>query len=382
MTSTGVPHTLVRPIASGLAPSIGRVIAHIDMDAFFASVELLRRPELRGKPVIVANGRSARSRGVVMTASYEARKFGVGSAMSLAEAHRRCPGAILVPSDIDFYRRASRAVMSILGEFSESVEVAGLDEAYLDLSASPTPRTRARELKRRVREATGLTCSVGLGDNKLLAKLASDLEKPDGLSILCESEMPERVEDANVRVIPGCGPKTAERLSALGIETVGQLARGPESALAEALGESQARSLLDRANGRDGREIETGREPKSESRETTFAVDTADDTTLMETLEGLAADVCGSLERGGRRGRTVVVKAKSASFRTMTRSRTLSGPTRKYAEIAAVARELLTALDRSEPLRLLGVGVAGLTRDDDQTRDLEGRLFPVEDTAA
>lgn len=341
------------------------------MDSFFVSVELLRRPELRGLPVIVANGSSARSRGVVMTASYEARSFGVHSALSLALAYRRCPQAILVKSDMALYRRASAAVMEILHSFSETVEVAGLDEAYLDLSSSIAPKTRAREMKFKIRERTGLTCSVGLGSNKLLAKIASDLEKPDGLTVLDESEMPERVRDSAARILPGVGPKTEERLAGMGIETVGDLAAAPIDELVEELGESHGRSLIRRANGSDDRRLEPIREPKSESRETTFENDVADLAWLGERVDELAAAVASSLGNGGRSGRTIVLKAKLSSFKTVTRSRTLSEPTRDVEEISRVGRELLGALDAPEPLRLIGIGVSGLRRDGEQGAAVE-----------
>ena len=330
--------------------------------------------------MIVANGTSARSRGVVMTASYEARAFGVHSALSLSEAYRRCPDAILVPSDIAFYRRASRAVMELLGGFTDTVEVAGLDEAYLDLSGSPTPRTRARELKKRVRDATGLTCSIGLGDNKLLAKIASDLEKPDGLTLLPASEMPERVEDASIRIIPGCGPKTEERLSSIGISTVGQLASSDEEELARLLGERQAASIRAKAHGEDDRILEAKRTPKSESRETTFSEDVADFDWLADKVDELAAEVCQSLRKGRRRGKTVVLKAKLASFKTLTRSRTIPEPTRDPDTVSGIGRELLAALDAPEPLRLVGIGLSGLVSDD--SGQSEGRLFSLDSDAA
>jgi DNA polymerase-4 len=339
------------------------VIAHVDMDSFFVSVELLRRPDLRGKPVIVANGTSARSRGVVMTASYEAREFGVHSALSLAIAHRRCPQAILVPSDMQLYRRASKAVMAILEEFSDTLEVAGLDEAYLDLSGSMAPKTRAREMKFRVREQTGLTCSVGLGSNKLLAKIASDLEKPDGLSVLDESDMPDRVASLPARIIPGVGPKTEQRLVGVGVRTVGELARIDFELLAGVIGPTHARGLQERANGRDGRRLEPVRESKSESRETTFDHDVSDLEWLGARLDELAGDVCASLARGSRAGRTIVLKAKLASFQSLTRSRTLPHHTRDPDEVARLGRELLGSLDTPEPLRLIGIGLSGLRRD-------------------
>jgi DNA polymerase-4 len=339
------------------------MIAHVDMDSFFVSVELLRRPDLRGRPVIVANGTSARSRGVVMTASYEAREFGVHSALSLAVAHRRCPQAILVPSDMRLYRRASNAVMDIFAEFSDTLEVAGLDEAYLDLSGSIAPKTRAREMKHLVRQRTGLTCSVGLGSNKLLAKIASDLEKPDGLSVLDETEMPDRVDGLSARIIPGVGPKTEQRLSGVGVQTVGDLARIEFELLADAVGRNHARGLQARANGQDGRQLEPVREPKSESRETTFDRDISDLEWLGARIDELAGEVCASLSRGCRAGRTVTLKAKLASFQTLTRSRTLPHHTRDPDEVARLGRELLDVLDAAEPLRLIGIGLSGLRRD-------------------
>ena len=186
-----------------------RIVAHVDMDAFFVSVELLRHPELRGKPVVVATGTDAAARGVVMAASYEARRFGVHSALPLAIAHRRCPQATLIPRDIGLYRRASSKVMDVLRRFSDRVEVAGLDEAYLDLSDCPAPKARARQLKREVHAETRLVCSVGLAPNKLLAKIASDLDKPDGLCVLEPERMLEAVGERPATLIPGVGPRTA-----------------------------------------------------------------------------------------------------------------------------------------------------------------------------
>ena len=190
------------------------------MDAFFVSVELLRRPELRGKPVVVATGTDAAARGVVMAASYEARRYGVHSALPLAIAHRRCPQATLIPRDFALYQRASRKVMDVLGRFSDLVEVAGLDEAYLDLSECPAPKARARQLKHEMRAETRLVCSVGLAPNKLLAKIASDLEKPDGLCVLEPDGLLDAVGERPATLIPGVGPRTAERLAQLGVRTV------------------------------------------------------------------------------------------------------------------------------------------------------------------
>ncbi len=345
---------------------MSRVIAHVDMDAFFVSVELLRRPELRGKPVVVATGTDATARGVVMAASYEARRFGVHSALPLAIAHRRCPQAVLVPRDIALYRRASRKVMEVLGRFSDRIEVAGLDEAYLDLSECPAPKTRARQLKRDMQAETRIVCSVGLAPNKLLAKIASDLDKPDGLRVLRPEDMLEAVGDRPAGLIPGVGPRTAERLAAIGIRTVAELAGSDPEALQGAFGPRLGAELRERALGHDERPVVTEREPKSESRETTFATDVGDRATLRDTLDRLAESVCAGLAEGGYAGRTVTLKIRLRPFRTHTRSRTLAAPTRDPELVRGVARELLDGFELDAPVRLLGVGVAGLARANEE----------------
>ena len=338
------------------------VYAHVDMDAYFVSVELLRRPELRGKPVIVATGTDAAARGVVMAASYEARRFGVHSALPLATAHRRCPQAVLLPRDIQLYRRASAKVMDVLRRFSDGIEVAGLDEAYLDLSGSPAPMARVRQLKTDVRDATGLVCSVGLAPNKLLAKIASDLEKPDGLCVLEPDGMLDAVGERPATLIPGVGPRTAERLTRLGIRTVAELAAADGRALERTLGPRLGRELRARAQGEDRRQLVTDRERKSESRETTFPADVTDAATLRVTLDRLVDSVCRGLDEEGRAGRTVTLKVRLRPFRTHTRSRTLDEPTRDSERVRAVARRLLDAFDLDAPVRLLGVGVSSLVR--------------------
>lgn len=342
-----------------------RTIAHVDMDAFFVAIELLRHPELRGKPVIVATGTDPHARGVVMTASYEARKHGVHSALPLAVAHRRCPNAVLIPSDIELYRRGSRRVMEILRTYSDRVEVAGLDEAYLDLSDSPAPKARARELKQRMRAETKLSCSVGIGPNKLLAKIASDLEKPDGLCVLARERMLEAVGGRPASLLPGVGPRTKERLAAIGIRTVRELAEAPDSELEGTFGPRLGRSLRETASGHDDRPVVTERAPKSESRETTFPEDVSDRAELRETLDRLAQQVGERLTRDGYAGRTVTLKIRLRPFRTHTRSRSLPEPTGDPATIRAVAGELLDRFELDAPVRLLGVGVAGLKRPKD-----------------
>jgi DNA polymerase-4 len=340
-----------------------RWIAHVDMDAFFVSAELLRRPELHGQPVVVATGTDPGARGVVMAASYEARRFGVHSAVPLAVAHRRCPQAVLIQRDMSYYRELSKQVMAMLARYSDLVEILGLDEAYLDLSDSAAPRTCGRRIKHDVRQELGLTCSVGLAPNKLLAKIASDLDKPDGFRVLAADELLTAVGDRPASLIPGVGPKTAQRLGRLGISTVADLAHAEPGVLERAVGARLGPSLRARAHGVDDRPVVTEREPKSESRETTFAQDVDDPQALRETLERLVGDLCGGLEASRLRGRTVTLKIRLRPFRTYTRSRTIDAHTRDPAVIAGVARELLGAFERDAPVRLLGVGVASLVRD-------------------
>jgi DNA polymerase-4 len=295
-----------------------------------------------------------------MAASYEARRFDIHSALPLAVAHRRCPQAVLLPRDFQLYRRASRRVMEILRRFSDRVEVAGLDEAYLDLTWCPTPKARARQLKREVLAETGLVCSVGLAPNKLLAKIASDLEKPDGLCVLAPEGMLAAVGDRPATLIPGVGPRTAERLGKAGIGTVADLAGAEEGVLERALGPRLGLELRERARGHDERPVVTEREPKSESRETTFPTDVSDRDALRATVDDLAASVCRGLAEGGYAGRTVTLKIRLRPFRTHTRSRTLADATRDPEAVRAVARELLDRFELDAPVRLLGVGVAGL----------------------
>jgi nucleotidyltransferase/DNA polymerase involved in DNA repair len=251
--------------------------------------------------------------------------------------------------------------MGVLREFSDRVEVAGLDEAYLDLSQCPAPKARARQLKRRMRETTGLTCSVGLAPNKLLAKIASELEKPDGLCALGPEDLIAAVGDRPATLIPGVGPRTAERLRRLGVRTVAELANADPAQLERAFGPRLGRELRDRAMGQDERPVVTQRAPKSESRETTFPADVSDRGVLGETLDRLVDSVCRGLQDGGVAGRTVTLKVRLRPFRTFTRSRTIERPTCDPDLVRAVARLLLAEFELDAPVRLLGVGVSGLT---------------------
>jgi DNA polymerase-4 len=338
------------------------------MDAFYVSVELRRRPELRGKPVVVATGTDPTARGVVMAASYEARKFGVHSAMPLITAHRRCPEMVLLPRDMEHYIEWSRKVMAIVKDEVPRVEVVGLDEAYLDVSDSDFPKSVCRRVKHRIREETGLVCSIGLAPNMLLAKIASDLDKPDGFCVLTPEQMLDAVGDRPATLIPGVGPKTFERLRRAGVRTVADLAHASDETLGRA---RLGAELRDRARGIDNRKLSTHRERKSESCETTFAQDVSDRGVMVETLDRLSARVCDGLQRHGYRGRTVTLKIRLRPFRTYTRSRTLESATADPAVVREVARELLGRVEIDTPVRLLGVGLAQLER----VKETDTRLF-------
>lgn len=339
------------------------------MDAFYVSIELLRHRELRGKPVVVAYDGP---RGVVTTASYEARKYGVHSALPMVTARRRCPDLIVLPVDMQLYRRGSRKVMETLREFSDQVEVVGLDEAYVDLSSSPVPKSRAHEIKRRIREATRLVCSIGLAPNKLMAKIASDLDKPDGFFVLDHDNWLEVVGERRASLLPGVGSRTFERLRGIGIETVAELAQADPQLLESSFGPKHGSGLLNRANGRGSTSLTTERVRKSESRETTFPEDVTDRERLHETVERLARSVCTSLASHGSKGRTVTLKIRLRPFRTFTRSRTLDAPTCDADVVVRTARELLDRFDPEDPVRLIGVGLANLAAEQSEVAPAGG----------
>jgi len=267
---------------------------------------------------------------------------------------------VLIPRDMEHYLEWSRRVMGIVREEVARVEVVGLDEAYLDLSDSDFPKSECRRVKHRIREDTGMVCSIGLAPNKLLAKIASDLDKPDGFCVLRREQMLEAVGEHPATLIPGVGPKTAERLEAAGIRTVGELATATDDVLGRALGPRAGRELRERANGIDEREIETERERKSESVETTFPHNVDDPLVLRETLERLVANLCERLDASGHRGRTITLKIRLQPFRTFTRSKTLETATRDPDVVRTVARELLGRVELDAPVRLLGIGLAAL----------------------
>ena len=331
------------------------MIAHLDCDAFYFSVELLRRPELRGKPVVIAG---TGPRAVVTTASYEARKFGIGSATPASRARRLCPEAIFVPPDFDAYRRVSGRIMERVRSQVDQVEVVGLDEAYLDLSGLVAPRAAMRRLVSEIRADTGITCSIGMGPNKLVAKVASDAEKPAGFVVLTREQACERFAAAAPRLLPGIGAKTAERLEAMGIATIADLAATPPDVLAERFGGRLGPYLRSRACFEDGSPVSAERIAVSESRETTFNEDIADLDEQLAVLRRLAGELCEGLAKHGRRGRTIAIKVRLDDFSTVTRARTIASAVNDAETVAGVACELLRDYAPPRPVRLLGVRVA------------------------
>jgi DNA polymerase-4 len=336
-----------------------RCIAHVDMDAFYVSVELQRRPELAGRPVVVAG---TGPRAVVTTASYEARKFGVFSATPASRARRLCPDAVFIPPDFTLYRERSRQVMTALRAQVDRVEVVGLDEAYLDLSGFERPRAAARRVKAAIEDATGLGCSIGIGPSKLVAKVASDAEKPNGFVFLTREQACARFGPEAPGLIPGIGPKTAARLAEQGIDTLAKLGAAPEGALASWFGPRLGRHLGRLARFEHESPVTTVRVAKSESRETTFDQDLRGLDALAPVLERLAGELCATLDREERRGPTVGIKIRLDDFSTHTRARTLDAPTNDRGVVTGVALDLLREFDPPRPVRLLGVRVAGLDR--------------------
>jgi DNA polymerase IV len=334
-----------------------RCIAHVDMDAFYVSVELRRRPELRGLPVIVAG---VGPRAVVTTASYEARRFGVGSAMPASRARRLCPGGIYLKPDFPYYRQASAEVMELIRSAADAVEVIGLDEAYLDLSGMPAPRAHMRRLAYAIERRTGLGCSIGIGPSKLVAKVASDAEKPRGFVVLTEDEAAMRFAPAPCGLVPGIGPKTAERLRAGGLATLGALAAAPIGQLRSMFGPRMGEELGRRARFQDDSPVTQARKVISESRETTFDSDLATMAELEPALGTLVEQLCAGLERQRRCGRTIGIKVRLNDFSTHTRARTLAEPVGSVDRVGPVALALLRQFAPPRPVRLLGVRVAGL----------------------
>jgi DNA polymerase-4 len=333
------------------------IIGHLDMDAFYVSAELRRRPELRGRPVIVAG---SGPRAVVTTASYEARRFGVGSAIPAARARRLCPDGVYLTPDFPYYRETSREVMALVRACAESVEVVGLDEAYLDLSGMPAPRAEMRRLALAIERATGLGCSIGIGPNKLVAKVASDAEKPRGFVALSSEQARVRFASSPCGLIPGIGPKTAERLRACGLDTLGKLAAAPPDEVSARFGPRLGAELQRRARFEDDSPVTEVRKVISESRETTFDHDIAGLGQLEPILAHLVGELCTTLERQNRCGRTIGIKVRLDDFSTHTRARTLGEAVWSADRVGPVAVDLLRRFAPPRPVRLLGVRVAGL----------------------
>jgi len=347
-------------------------VAHLDADAFYVSVELLRHPELRGMPVVVAG---SGPRAVVTTASYEARRYGVGSAMPASRARRLCPDAVFLPPDFTTYREMSRRMMDLVRAHVERVEVVGLDEAYLDLAGLYSPRTAMRRLIAEIRASTQLTCSVGIGPNKLVAKVASDAEKPAGFVVLTREQACARFASSPPGLVPGIGPKTAARLAELGLTTLGALAGAPESLLIERFGPNLGRELGRRARFEHEGRIGAPRRSISESRERTFDHDIADPMQLREALSVMADELCAGLAQHARRGRTIGIKVRLDDFTTVTRAHSVAEATCDPQVVTSVALRLLGEYAPPRPVRLLGVRVAGLVGEepgDDDAR-AEGR---------
>ena len=358
-----------------------RRIAHLDMDAFYASVELLRYPQLRGLPVVIGGKlprhegedrqdflrvRQYTGRGVVTTATYEARTFGIRSGMGLMKAAALAPQAILLPADFEEYRRYSRLFKAAVADIAPQIEDRGIDEIYIDLTDVPGETVElAQRIKDSVRRATELSCSIGITPNKLLSKIASELQKPDGLTVLSHADLPTRIWPLAARIINGIGPRASAKLEALGIRTIRELAAANPETLIERFGNRYGHWLWDAAHGRDERPVVTERAPKSMSRETTFERDLHprhDRETLSQVLLELCQRMSGDLVRQGYLGKTVGIKLRYADFHTLTRDITLEAPTADAETIRGAARVCLTRVPLDRRLRLLGVRVSSLVR--------------------
>ena len=370
----------------------GRFIAHLDMDAFYASVELLRYPQLRGVPLVIGGRRRMEAdvspdavpklrnylgRGVITTATYEARAFGVHSGMGLMKAAKLAPDALLLPADFDEYRRYSRMFKDSVRAIATHVEDRGIDEIYIDLTGLVLPdiepweraRTVAPSIQQAVRDQTGLSCSIGITPNKLLSKIASELGKPGGITVLREEDVAARVWPLDVRKLNGIGPKASARLEALGIRTIGELASAEPALLIEQFGKSYGAWMSAAANGRDDRPVVMFSEPKSISRETTFERDlhpVRDRDALSNIFTDLCVRVAADLERKGYVGKTVGLKLRYDNFKTVTRDCTMEEATRDAAVIRRTAGSCLKRVPLDRRIRLLGVRMGSLSRADAQ----------------
>jgi DNA polymerase IV len=335
------------------------MILHIDMDAFYASVEQLDRPWLKGRSVIVGG---TSGRGVVSAASYEARHFGVRSAMPIIQARRLCPQGIFIPPRMDRYRQVSRQVMAILLEFSPLVEPVSIDEAFMDLAGTErligAPAALASELKKKIRTSLDLSCSVGIAPNRFLAKVASDFRKPDGLTVITAEEVGAFIERLPIAKVPGVGPKTQAKVVELGIRFLGDICKFPASALKASFGRFGTR-LYELANSIDPTPVTPDTVAKSVSSECTFEADTREISMLARCLLEQAEDVAAGLRNEGVKARTVVLKIKHADFKLCTRRMTFTPPTQSSKEIYRHALQLLEAYRFTHKIRLIGLGATG-----------------------
>ncbi len=372
-----------------------RRIAHLDMDAFFASVELLRYPELRGQsmvvggrtihqPVLRPDGtrhffrlRDYAGRGVITTSTYEARAWGVHSGMGLMKAAQIAPDAILLPANFDAYRDYSRRFKAAVAQIAPLIEDRGIDEIYIDLGHHhDESNVLARRIKQAVFDVCGLTCSIGISPNKMLSKICSDLDKPDGITILAKEEIPNRIWPLAAKKINGIGPKASQKLSRLGIYTIGELAATPLAVLVHEFGRTNGPWLHEVAQGIDERPVITACEPKSISRESTFERDMhakQDRSALSEIFTSLCMRVADDLQRKGYASRTIGIKLRYSDFRAVTRDVTLPHAVSDGAQIRKAAGECLRRVPLSQKIRLLGVRASGLQGLDKCSQNEAGR---------
>jgi DNA polymerase-4 len=396
-----------------------RRIAHLDMDAFYASVELLRYPQLKGLPVVIGGGRRAQDaammqgadttalhkipihqfpllagytgRGVITTATYAARQFGIGSAMGLMKAAKLCPQAILLPVDFARYRHFSKTFKSIITEIAPVMEDRGVDEVYLDFTDVPGGqreggRVLARLIQKTIFDQTGLTCSVGVAPNKLLAKMASEFNKPNGIAIVLEDDLQRVIWPLACRKINGVGPKADDKLHQLGIQTIGELAQHDVDWLIDHFGQKTGAWLFDAAHGHDNRPVVTQSEPVSISRETTFERDlhaVRDKAELGVIFTQLCEQVAADLQRKGYQGKTIGIKLRFDDFKCVTRDQTLIDCTADAKQIRQAAGQCLKRAPLKQALRLLGVRVANLCKTPSSSNNIENMpLAPVQQAQA
>jgi len=338
-----------------------RTILHVDMDAFFAAIELLRHPELKGRPLVVGGSGDPMARGVVSTANYEARRYGIRSGMPLRTAFGLCPEAVFLPVDYEHYMAVSERFKPVLRSYGFEMEELGLDEAFLDISERETdPLALGRRIKAAIKQATGLTASVGIGPNKLLAKIASDLEKPDGLTRLTMEDLPTRVWPLPVQTLWGVGPKTAARLAEFGVNTVGELASIAQQTLVQRFGPAHGEHLYRSAHGIDDSPLITHWERKSIGHETTFQHDVSNYDFLLETLGELLGEVMAALHREALKAGSVTVKLRYSDFETHTHTQTLKTPTDGHSEFEEAVLHCLERFELHKPVRLVGIRLGHL----------------------